>query len=100
MLYIVKEFPGNTVRPTGPFGIQLLFSMLTEAGRFVLVGYGWALQYGCSSSNMPMKLHPKMPDFLCSNPNVECRMEFLRVPKNHYAFIEYFWLLYKIHESG
>ena len=70
----------------GPFEILLLFLMLTAPGRFELVGYGWALQCGRSSNNTPRKLQPKVPDFLYFNPNVHRIMEFLCVPKNHYAF--------------
>ena len=33
-----------------------------------------------------MKVHPKLPDFLYSKPNITDIMEFLCVPKNHYAF--------------
>ena len=50
------------------------------------MGCGWALQCDCSSNNISMKVHPKLPDFLHSKPNVTGIMEFLCVPKNHYAF--------------
>ena len=73
----------TTVPPGKPSAVIL---DVASTGRFELVGCGWALQCGCSSSNMPMKVQPKLPDVLCSKPNVTCIMEFLCVPKNHYAF--------------